>query len=149
MAGLSAAQCRVARHAFVQVELSFGLVADKVVGNADQSLGSCDSRRIADRPRDPLGFEGNRQQMPILAGPAIEHVQPRQQPELVGVVAERLCDLKTTPERALGLLAVALREHECVPERGLEFELPCAAAGRVVEHRQARGSTRAAPRSAG
>jgi hypothetical protein len=50
------------------------------------------------------------------------------------VVAQDLGDIQAAPERALGLLAVSLREHECMSERRLELELPRAAATCVVEH---------------
>ena len=136
MARLGAAQRRIPLHAFVEVDLRFRLIADKVVGNSDESLGTRDSRRVADLPRNPLGLEGNRQQVPILAGPAIEHVQPCQQPELVGEIAESISDLKTATERALSLLAVALREHEGMAQRRLQFQLPRTPAARVIEGRQ-------------
>ena len=107
-----------------------------MVGNPDERLGTRDPRRVADHPRNPLGFEGNRQQVPVFAGPAIEHVQPCQQPELIGEVAEGISDLKTAPERALGLLAVAFREHESVAQRRLELQLPRAPAVGVIERRE-------------
>ena len=136
MARLGAAQRRIPLHAFVEVDLRFRLVADKVVGNPDESLGTRDPRRVADQPRDPLGLEGNRQQVPIFAGPAIEHVQPCQQPEFIGQIAEGFGDLKTATERALGLRAVAFRKHESVAQRRLEFQLPRTPAARVIEGRQ-------------
>ncbi len=72
--------------------------------------------------------------MPVTAGAAVVHVQPRQQPERVGVIAERLRDLQPAPERRFRLLAVALGEHGGVAERRLKLELPSAAAIGVVEH---------------
>ncbi|MGY4468132.1 hypothetical protein ACVWWK_003841 [Bradyrhizobium sp. LB9.1b] len=93
-------------------------------------------RRIADQASDPLGMKRSRHQMPIAAGPAVEHVEPRQQPECVGVVPVRFRDLQPAPERDLGLLVVALREHECVAKRRLKLELPSAAPVGIVEHRE-------------
>ena len=86
MARLGAAQRRISLHAFVQMELRFGLITDKVVGDPDEGLGACEPGRVADHPRNLFGLKRHRQQVPIFAGPAIEHVQPCQQPELVGQV---------------------------------------------------------------
>ena len=51
-------------------------------------------------------------------------------------IVEGFSDLKTATERALGLLAVALREHEGVAQRRLEFKLPRTPAARVIEGRE-------------
>src|SRR5215208_8127723 len=98
-----------------------------MVGNANESLSTCDSSRVADRPRNPFSLMGDRQQVAILAGPAIEHVQPRQQPELAGTISQSFRDLKAAPQSILRLVAVALGEHESVSERRLQLELPRAA----------------------
>src|SRR5215208_7063663 len=107
-----------------------------MVGNANESLSTCDSSRVADRPRNPFSLMGDRQQVAIIAGPAIEHVQPREQPELARTISQSVRDLQAAPEGTLGLLAVALGEHESVSERRLQLELPPAAQVRVVEHRE-------------
>lgn len=136
MARLRGAQRRISQQAFIELNLRFRLVANEVIGNPQKCLGTRDTRRVTDQPCNPLGFKGDWQQMSILAGTAIEHVQPCQQPELVGKIAEGFSYLKAATERALGLLAVALREHESVTERGLELELPHASAVCIVKCRK-------------
>ena len=118
------------------MQLRRALVAYQVIGNADQAFAAGNSCRISDRLRGPFGFEGKRQQKPVVASPAIEHVQPRQQLEFARAVADGFSDLKTTPQRRFGLIAVALGEHESVSESRLQLQFPCAAAGRIVEHRE-------------
>ena len=136
MPGLGAAQRRFPLHAFIQMDLRFRLVAHKVVGNPDKRLGAREPSRVADQPRNLLGLKRHRQQVPILTGPPMEHVEPCQQPELVGQVIETSSDFKTTPERALGLLAVALGEHEGMTQRGLKLKLPRGSASPVIEGRE-------------
>src|SRR4051812_16885784 len=98
-----------------------------MVGNANESLRTRDSSRIADRPRNPFSLMGDRQQVAIFAGPAIEHVQSREQPELARTISQSVRDLQASPEGTLRLVGVALGEHESVSERRLQFELPGAA----------------------
>jgi len=120
--------------AFVQMKLRLGLVADEMMGYPDEGLCAGNPRRITDQTSDALGLECHRQQMPIVACPAIEHVQPRQQPECVGVVSDRGRDLESASKCGLGSLAIAFREHEGMTERGLKLQLPLASTVAVVEN---------------
>ena len=118
------------------MQLRRALIAYQVIGNSDQAFAAGNSCRISDRLRGPFGFEGKRQQKPVVAGPAIEHVKPRQQLEFARAVADGFSDLKTTPQCRFGLIAVALGKHESVSEGRLQLQFPCAAAARIVEHRK-------------
>ncbi len=74
MAGLHTGQSFTARNSFLKMQLRRALIAYQVIGNSDQAFAAGNSCRISDRLSGPFGFEGKRQQKPVVAGPAIEHV---------------------------------------------------------------------------
>ena len=65
MPGLGAAQRRIPLHAFIEMGLRFGLVADKVVGHPDKRLGAREPAVSPISARNLLGLKRHRQQVPI------------------------------------------------------------------------------------
>src|SRR5579863_4291823 len=121
------------RHAALKMELRRGLVAQKVVIEADQPLGPDGAGRVLGSPCNNAGLFCDRQGAADVAEPRETEVQTGKKTQLAGTILERFRKREATLEFDANLVAVAPGEHRRQRQSFLEDHLLSGASAGVVK----------------
>src|ERR1700723_2978 len=120
-------------HAALAMELCRGLVAQKVMGNAQPTLRPDGAGRLLGSLRDDAGLFRDRQGAADVAKPYEKEVQTGENAQLAPTVLESFRQRKSTFEFGTDLIAVAPGEHRRHRQGFLKDHLLSGASAGVVE----------------
>src|SRR5580693_1201557 len=121
------------RHAALTMELCRGLVAQKVMGNAQPTLRPDGAGRLLGSLRDDAGLFRNRQGAADVAKPYEKEVQTEEKAQLAPTVLESFRQRKSTFEFGTDLIAETLGKHRRQRQNLLKNHLLSGASAGIVE----------------